>query len=124
MAKGGAHTWYFPDGYLPEKIGGGLLEAHEALMILNTSPQVAHILIDLYFDDRVPVKDIAVTVGAERVICIRMDKPEELAGAVILPMVQYAVRLRSDVPVVAMLGRLDTTQSNLAYYTNTAYPED
>jgi len=58
------------------------------------------------------------------VICVRMDKPEHLAGAVIPPMAQYAVRLRSDVPVVAMLGRLDTTQPNLAYYTNVAYPEE
>jgi len=124
MAKGGARTWYFPDGYLPQKIGGGSLEAHEALMILNTGPQPAHILIDLYFDDRDPVKDIPMTVGAERVICVRMDKPEHLAGAVIPPMAQYAVRLRSDVPVVAMLGRLDTTQPNLAYYTNVAYPEE
>lgn len=35
--QGGARVWYFPDGYLPEKVGDGPLEGHEALMLLNTS---------------------------------------------------------------------------------------
>ena len=34
--NGGAKTWYFPDGYLPEKIDNGSMEAHEALMLFNT----------------------------------------------------------------------------------------
>lgn len=39
MSHGGAKTWYFPDGYLPEKVGSGPMEAHEALMLLNTNEQ-------------------------------------------------------------------------------------
>ena len=29
MAQGGARTWYFPDGYLPEKIDNGSMEARK-----------------------------------------------------------------------------------------------
>src|SRR3972149_4110029 len=108
MATGGAKVWYFPDGYLPEKVGSGPLEAHEALMIFNTATTPARVLLDFYFEDRDPVKDIPITVGAERVHCIRLDMPEQIGGLQIPPLTQYALRVRSDVNVVAMFGRLDT----------------
>ena len=41
MGESGAKVWYFPDGYLPEKVGGGPMEAHEALMLLNPNPTPA-----------------------------------------------------------------------------------
>jgi hypothetical protein len=124
MAHGGAKVWYFPDGYLPEKVAGSALEAHEALMVLNVHDQPARLTLDVYFDTQEPVKDILLTVEAERCVCFRMDMPEHLRGARIPPMTQYGLRLRSDVPVVAMFGRLDTTQPNLAYYINTPYCEE
>lgn len=116
MAKGGAKTWYFPDGYLPEKNSKGSMEAHEALMLFNTSAKDADVLIDVYFSDRDPVKDISVKVGAERVIALRLDHPEDLAGLKIPPLTQYALRIRSNINIVAQFGRLDTTQDNMAYY--------
>ena len=45
----GAKTWYFPDGYLPEKLGNSLIEAHEAMMLLNVNEQPAQVLLDFYF---------------------------------------------------------------------------
>jgi len=60
MRKGGAKVWYFPDGYLPEKVGGGRLEAHEALMLLNTGDVPANVRLDFYFEDKAPAKDIPV----------------------------------------------------------------
>ena len=124
MPKGGAKVWYFPDGYLPEKTASSQLEAHEALMVMNTHDQPAHLKLDFYFESREPVKDVSLTVGRERCVCFRMDMPEHIGGVHIPPMTQYGLRLRSDVPVVAMFGRLDTTQPNLAYYINTPYCED
>jgi hypothetical protein len=41
MKQGGAHVWYFPDGYLPEKVENTRLEPHEALMVLNTGSEPA-----------------------------------------------------------------------------------
>ena len=113
---GGAKTWYFPDGYLPEKLSAGKMEAHEALMLFNTSAKDADVLIDVYFSDRDPVKDISVKVGAERVISLRLDHPEDLAGLKIPPLTQYALRIRSNINIVVQFGRLDTTQDNMAYY--------
>ena len=120
--NGGAKTWYFPDGYLPEK-DGGPVEAHEAIMIMNVNDQPAEVKMDIYFSDKDPVKDIPIEVGAERVVSLHMDRPEHTGGVEIPPLTQYAIRLRSDVPMVAMFGRLDTTQANMAYYTVSPYFE-
>ena len=124
MGAQGAKIWCFADGYLPEKTPGSSLEAHEALMFLNTGPQPANIKIDIYFSDKDAVKDIPMTVAAERAIFIRLDKPEEIGGVEIPPMTQYGLRIRSDVKIVVQFGRLDTTQNNLAYYINVGYCAD
>ncbi|OGV64944.1 MAG: hypothetical protein A3K19_10520 [Lentisphaerae bacterium RIFOXYB12_FULL_65_16] len=118
---GGAKIWFFPDGYLPEKTGKGKLEAHEALMLMNTANRPATVKLDFYFEDKAPVKGIAVTVGAERVRTLRLDHPQDLAGLSIPPLTQYSIRVRSNVKIVAQFGRLDTTQNNLAYYVGIGY---
>ncbi len=115
--QGGARVWYFPDGYLPEKVGDGPLEGHEALMLLNTGEKPAEISLDFYFEDRDPVKNVPVTVQAERIMGLRLDNPRDIGGLDIPPMTQYSIRVRSDVPIVAQFGRLDTTQVNMAYYS-------
>ena len=123
VTDGGAKTWYFPDGYLPEKTNKGTMEAHEALMLFNASAKDADVLIDVYFSDRDPVKDIPVKVGAERVIALRLDHPEDLTGLKIPPLTQYALRVRSSISIVVQFGRLDTTQENMAYYCGIGYCE-
>jgi hypothetical protein len=121
----GARVWVFADGYLPEKLHQGeKLEPHEAVMVANTGDTPANVKLDFYFVDKEPVKNIPITVGAERVICIRMDHPDEIGGVYIPPLTQYALRVRSDVKIVVQFGRLDSTQSNLAYYVNIGYTSD
>ena len=112
---GGSKTWYFPDGYLPEK-DGGEVEAHEAVMILNVQEQDVTVLMDIYFDDCDPVLGIKIPVDAQRVVSLHMDIPEQIGGVEIPPLKQYALRPRCERPVVAQFGRLDTTQANMAYY--------
>ncbi len=97
------------------------MEAHEALMLLNPDSVPAAIRIDLYFEDKAPVKDIKMTVGAERVLALRLDHPDDIGGVIIPPLTQYSIRVRSDVEIVAQLGRLDTTQVNMAYYGSAGY---
>ena len=121
--EGGKKVWYFPDGYLPEKSSVGAMEAHEALMLFNTHEKPVAVKIDIYFSDRAPAKDIAVTVPAERIIALRMDHPEDLAGNKIPPVTQYALRIRAEEPIVVQFGRLDTTQNNMAYYVGIGYCE-
>jgi len=121
--SGGARVWYFPDGYLPAKKAGEVLEAHESLMLLNVGGEDAHVVIDIFFSDREPTKGIKVDVPAERIIALRLDQPADLAGKVIPAQTQYALRITSDRRVVAQFGRLDTTQSNLAYYGSDGFHE-
>ena len=124
MGKSGAKVWYFPDGYLPEKTGAGPMEAHEALMLLNATATSANVKLDFYFEDKDPVKDVPVFIGAERVRTLRLDHPEDIGGLRIPPLTQYSIRVRSDVDIVAQFGRLDTTQVNMAYYGSMGYCAD
>ena len=54
--NGGKKVWYFADGYLPEKVDNGPMEAHEALMLFNTNARDAKVTIDVYFSDRDPIR--------------------------------------------------------------------
>ena len=90
-------------------------------MILNTGETPANVRLDFFFDNQPPAKDVPIKVDAERVISLRLDHPNEIGGVVLPPMTQYALRVRSDVKIVVQFGRLDTTQANLAYYTNVGY---
>jgi len=114
--NGGAKTWYFPDGYLPEKSAEGKMEAHEALMLLNVGNEPVDIKIDIYFEDREPVRNISVTVEGERIKTLRLDKPADMGGVTIPVLTQYSLRVRADKNIIAQFGRLDTTQNNMAYY--------
>lgn len=121
--EGGKKVWYFPDGYLPEKNPASPMEAHEALMLLNTGAEEVTVKIDLYFENRDPVKDITVKVAPERIRTLRMDHPEDLAGTALPCLTQYSLRVRSSHPIAVQFGRLDTTQNNMAYYTGVGYCE-
>jgi hypothetical protein len=117
----GHKTWVIPDGWLPPAGGDGDLINHESLMIMNTGKKKAQIKVDIYFDDRDPVRDLPLTVEAERIRAIRLDSPEEL-GFKLPRATQYALRIKSDVKVIVQYGRMDVRQANLAYYGTMAYP--
>jgi len=121
--SGGAKRWFFPDGFLPEKNTTSGLESHEALMILNTRPEPVDVVIDIYFEDRSPIKKIQSSVDGERVRTYRLDNPEHLGGTILMPLQQYALKITASKPVVVQFGRIDTTQTNLAYYTGVGYCE-
>lgn len=116
MDNNGKKTWVFPDLEMPPE-GDSLLKGHESIIILNMNDKDANVKISLYFEDNEPVLDIPVIVAANRVRCLRTNNSDDFAGYVIPREVQYALKLTSDVPVVAQYGRLDTRQDNMAFYT-------
>jgi len=123
--KGGSRVWYVADGWMPlknETTQAGY-EGHEAIMILNSSSKNAEVLMDIYFEEKEPVEGIKLVVPARRVKCFRMDHPDEIGGLKIDRLYQYALRFRSNVEVVIQYGRMDVTQSNLAYIGTIAYSE-
>jgi hypothetical protein len=115
MARQGRKNWVFADGDLPPA-GDREPYGHEALMVVNLNRKTANLRLDILFEDKEPVRDIRVSVDAERVRCFRLDKPLGEQGYRI-PYGQYALVVRSDLPVVAAFGRLDVRQNNLAYYS-------
>ena len=117
----GKKVWIFPDGDLPPAGDPDLpLEAHESLIVLNTGDVQADIEIDVFFDNREPEMGLKVSVPPRRVNCFRIDAPLGDRGFQV-PFGQYALRLRSTVPIVAQIGRADVRQVNLAYYTTMGY---
>ena len=121
--EGGKRVWYFADGYLPAKVDNGEMEAHEALMFLNTHCVDSKVVIDVYFSDKEAVKGIVVNVPAERVISLRLDDPDDLNGVQIPLLTQYALRITSELPIVCQFGRLDTTQNAMSYYVGVGFAE-
>ena len=91
---GGKKTWYFPDGYLPEKSRDGKMEAHEALMLLNTGREEVEAKIDIYFENRDPLRNITVRIAPERIRTLRLDHPEDLNGTV-LPVLTHRGAVRT-----------------------------
>ena len=114
----GKKTWVFADGDLPPQ-GDTEPLGHEAMMIVNNSDQDADITITLLFEDKEPKEGIKIKVPAKRVNCFRMDFPigEERYS---IPKGQFAVILNSNIPVVAVYGRLDR-RKDMAYYPVAGY---
>jgi len=123
--KNGKRNWYVVDGYLPypNPVESSNFQGHEAIMILNCNEIDANIVLDVYYEEKAPVKDISITVRAERVLCLRMDKPEDIGGITLNRQEQYSIRISSDVNVVVQYGRMDITQPNLAYIGTIGYGE-
>ena len=117
----GRKVWLFPDGELPEPDKDSPYQAHEALIILNTSGRNAKIKMNIYFSNKNPIENIEIEVKAKRVKCVRLDKPKEIGGITITKNVQYALRLESDVKIAVTFGRLDTSSEKLAFYVGVAY---
>ena len=120
MAELGYKNYMFIDGDLPGQGDDMSLPGHEAMMITNKNTVDAHIIVNIYFEDKAPVKGLHLTIPAERVVCTRMDLPicEEQYQ---IPFGQYALHIISNVPVCACFGRLDVRQSNMAYYSLAGY---
>lgn len=117
--ENGKKTWVFCDGDLPPA-GDKEPLGHEALMVVNLNREKANLSIDIIFEDREPVKGLTQVLDGDRVVCLRLDKPI-CDQQYQIPKGQYALVLHSDVPVVAVFGRLDVRQPNMAYYSVQGY---
>lgn len=113
----GKKTWIFADGDLPPR-GDSEPYGHEALSIVNCGKEDAEIRVKVLFSDREP-DQFTLRVPADRVICFRLDGPVGEPEYQI-PFGQYALLLESNVPIVAVLGRLDRRE-NISYYELDGY---
>ena len=117
----GQKVWVFPDAELPP-VGVNSIPGHESIIITNTGNADAHINITLLYTDREPVRNIPVTVEAERVRCLRTNEEKDFGSHTAAFGEQYAILMESDVPVVAQYGRAEPR--TVAFYTTPGYSCD
>lgn len=120
--KIGKKVWIIPDCELP-KPGDGIAKGHESVIIVNDSDVDAEIDVKLFFTDKEAYENIRWNVKAGRVRCFRTNNVDDMCGYKIPFETQYAMKLTSNCEIVVQYGRLDNTQSNLAFYTTLAYTE-
>ena len=118
----GKKEWIIPDCELPRP-GEGVAKGHESVIIVNDSDVDAKIEVSVYFTDKEPHTGIVWEVGKQRVKCFRMNNLEHMCGFEVPFETQYAMKISSNTPIVLQYGRLDNTQSNLAFYTTLGYSE-
>lgn len=116
----GKKFWIFADGDLPPH-GDAEPLGHEALMIVNNGRTEANIQLEMLFEESEPVSGIKIKVAGKRVKCFRLDYPLGEQGYSI-PFGQYALIVTSDVPIVAVFGRLDR-RKDMAFYSVAPYSE-
>ena len=129
MASGHGHrVWIVPDGYLastPEGCAGPTgYFSHESACILNDGDHDVACVIDIYFEDRDPIKGLKFTVGAERSLHFRLDQATDHDGHLLPRDTPYSLRLTCSDKVVLQHSRLDVTQPNLALFSVMGYPLD
>jgi hypothetical protein len=120
----GRKHWAIAEGYIPASSHGPGPEitSHEAVCMLNTSEQDAHVQIMIYFSDREPVGPYSITVSARRTKHVRFNNLEDPAP---IPRgTDYASTIESDVPIVVQHTRLDSRQDANALLSTIAYASD
>ena len=118
----GKKVWIIPDCELPQP-GEGVAKGHESVIIVNDNDVDITVDVTLYFTDKDCYNDIKWTVGAKKVRCFRMNNLTDMCGFEVPFETQYAMKLVSTGNIVVQYGRLDNTQSNLAFYTTLGYAE-
>lgn len=111
----GARVWGFAAGNVPVGSTGHEPEftSRDELCVLNTGPKDAQVELTVHHADRDPVGPYRLEVGAGRVCHTRIN---DLIDPEAVPLgVPYGLIVRSDVPVVVQLSRLDTRAAELAH---------
>lgn len=120
----GKKRWAIAEGYIPSWSNGPAPEliSHEAVCMLNTSDQDAHVEITIFYSDRDPAGPYKLTVPARRTLHQRFNNltdPEPIPHGT-----DYASTIESDVPIVVQHTRLDSRQADNALITTIAYASD
>lgn len=121
----GKKEWSIVDGYRPAANKGEATDyrGHECILILNRTEKDANCIIDIYFEDRPPIKGIKYVAKAERINTIYTHDEKFLAHTGLEIMQQYSMHITSDVEIVVQYGRMDINQDNLAYMVTLGYGE-
>jgi hypothetical protein len=117
----GHKVWAVPEGWIPgSSTGPEEMESHETLCFLNTGDQDAQVDVTIFFEDREPAGPYRITVPARRTLhqwLNELEEPEPIPKET-----DYAMLVKSDVPIVVQHTRLDSRQPENALITTIAFP--
>lgn len=119
MKTYGKKTWLIPDCFLDPVSNGQV--SHEAICVINTSPEDAEIKFTLFFEDREVDTSFSSGCASMRTHHIRLDRLKNPAGEEIPRGIPYAMLIESSTPIVVQYSRLDTAQPELALMTTIPY---
>jgi hypothetical protein len=120
----GKTTWVIAGGQIPLFSTGREPEftSRDILCVLNTNPKEANIQLTIYHSDKPPTGPYRIKVK-DRITCHiyfnDLIDPEPL-----LLDKEYAVIIKSDIPVVVQFTRMNTSQANLASTMTMAFPAE
>ncbi len=118
----GQLKWFIPDCYWAADSAPGAYPSHEAICVLNTGDQDAHLRLTFYFEDRPPIEANSLC-QAKRTHHVRLDAFTDAKGLPLLPRgVPYAAMLESNLPVVAQYSRCDSSHPSVTLMTTMGYP--
>jgi hypothetical protein len=122
MNSTGKKVWAIPEGYIPSASHGQepAMTSHETACLLNTTDEIAHVKITVFFADREPIGPYKIIVEARRTKHIRFNDLKEPSP--IPKDTDYASLIESDVPIVVQHTRLDSRQAENALFSTMAYP--
>ncbi len=123
MKTYGKKTWLIPDAFLGSESANELI-THEAVCVINTSPDEAEIRLTAIFEDRDPMDNFISYCGAGRTHHIRLDKLRSTSDEEIPLDTPYALLVESNVPIVVQYSRLDASHAELALMTTMAWSPD
>jgi hypothetical protein len=117
----GHRVWAVPEGYIPGRsTGPDDMTSHETVCLLNAGDQDAEVELTVYFEDREPAGPYRLQVPARRTLhqwINELEDPEPVPTDT-----DYAMVLRSDVPIVVQHTRLDSRQAENALLSTVAFP--
>ncbi len=120
----GHKRWAIADGYIPSWSNGPAPQmiSHEAVCMLNTSDDDAHVVLTIFFKDRAPAGPYQLTVSARRTLHMRFN---DLSDPEPIPKdSDYACLVESDVSIVVQQTRLDSRQAENGLFSTVACPLD
>lgn len=118
----GHKIWAIPGGHIPLSSTGHEPEStsRDELYVLNAGRKEARLKMTIYYADRDPVGPYLLTVAPQRVRRVRFN---DLIDPQAMPLGEdYAVVIRSNVPIVVQFSRLDTSHPAAAIATTMAFP--
>lgn len=124
MKAYGKIDWAFSAGRIPFETNGQepQMNSHDKIAVLNTSDEEAVVEMVIFYEDQPPVGTYEVKVGAKRLRKIRFN--DLIDPEAIRLERNYSCLIKTSVPVVVQVSRMNTGQNANAEMGGMAFPAD